>query len=114
MLLKPTEKTFTKTVENIGTFVFQYPTLRDEIRASNGAAALLVGNSDPTVLASNIATMISALTVNIVEAPKDFNLAEIYAYEELEAVYTAFIDTVLAFRNQSAFRQPPKIEGAGA
>ncbi len=113
-MLKPSEKQFTKTVENIGTFTFRFPTLQDEIRADNIAAGLLGENKQPAIVAANTATMIGALSVAIVDKPKDFNLNEIYSYEELEAVYKAFIDTVYSFRSQSAFAKPTGIEKEGA
>ena len=107
MLLKPTEKEFTKTIENIGTFTFRYPTLRDELKAANATAVLLADNNAPSIAAHNIATMIGALSTAIVQAPAGFDLSEIYVYEELEAVYNAFIEQVLTFRGQSTFRKPP-------
>jgi hypothetical protein len=119
-MLKPSEKQFTKEIEGIGTFTFKFPTLIDDIQADTIASKLLAGNPNPTLASSNIATMIGTLKAGIVQKPADFDLDIIYSYEELEAVYNAFVNMVLAFRRKSPFAkqpgaedaEPPSLEGA--
>ena len=113
-MLKPSEKEFPKEVDNLRVFTFRYPTLRDEIKADNIAAALLEGNKNPSIVASNAAVMIGLLTVCTVKAPEGFDLDEAYIYEEVEAAYNALIDQVLSFRGQSAFTKQPGAEDPGA
>jgi len=114
-MLKPSEKQFTKEIENLGKFTFRFPTLTDEIQADNISAKLLGENRNPAIATNNIAVMIGTLKVAIVEAPKDFDLDEIYSPEELEIVYNAFSEQVSSFRRQSAFAKQTgaKTEGAG-
>ena len=102
-MLKPSEKQFTKEIENLGTFTFRYPTLKDEIKADNITASLLEGNKNPTVAVSNMAVMLGLLQVAIVDAPEGFDLDELYVYEEVETVYNAFVSQVSSFRSQSKF-----------
>ncbi|MBI9086789.1 MAG: hypothetical protein JEZ11_24545 [Desulfobacterales bacterium] len=113
-MIKPTEKQFTKTIDSIGTFIFKYPTLMDDLQADSHSARLLAGNENPSIMASNIATMTGTLATAIVESPDDFNLKEVYSYDELEAVYDIFIKQVMDFRSKSALTKPPgdKKEGA--
>ena len=112
-MLKPTERFFTKEIENLGKFVFKYPTLKDEIAADNIAAMLLGENKNPAVGTNNMAVMIGTLKTGIVEAPEGFDLDEIYSYEELEVVYNAFAEKVSSFRRQSAFSKQKGAEDKG-
>jgi hypothetical protein len=109
MTKKPTEKEFTKDIKDIGSFTFKYPTLVDELKSDSLAAKLLDGNPNPSLVANNIATMMSALEVAIVEAPEGFGLEELYTYDELKSVYDAYVEQVLAFRGDTADKE----EGAG-
>lgn len=112
-MLKPTEKYFTKEIEGIGKFTFRYPTLKDEIESDNIAAKLLGENKNPAIATNNIAVMIGALKVGVVEKPEDFDLDEIYSYEELDAVYTAFTEQVSSFRSKSALAKQERTQEAG-
>ena len=113
-MLKPTEKQFTKEIEKLGTFVFKFPTLQDEIAADNITQRLLAGNQNPTIGVNNTAVMIGTLKVALVEAPKDFDIDEIYSYPELESVYKSFVETVSSFRGESAFAKREGVEGSSA
>lgn len=113
-MLKPTEKQFQETIDGIGTFTFKYPTLKDDIKADGISSKLLAGNENPTVITVNIATMIGTLSTAIVEKPEGFDLDNIYSYEELEAVYNAFVNKVLSFRRKSPFAKQPGAENKGA
>lgn len=106
-MLQPTEKQFTITIDEIGTFTFKFPTLINDLEADAAASKLLAGNDTPTVVAGNIATMMGTLSAVIVEKPDSFDLKNIYSYEELEAVYNVFTEKVSSFRNQAAVTKQP-------
>lgn len=100
-----TSPTFTKDVAGVGQFVFRETTLLDEIAIDNRAAAYLDGNRNPSVYANNIATMIAALEVAIVKAPPTFKLKETKNYDDLKAVYDAYIEKVRSFRNRAGDKE---------
>lgn len=112
-MLKPSEKTFTKEVKNLGKFVFQYPTLQDELAADEITAKLLGENKNPSIGSNNTAVMIGTLKVGIVDSPAEFDLDEIYSYDELKAVYDVYIEQVLSFRNESPLAEQPRPENSG-
>lgn len=112
-MLKPTEKEFTEVVKEVGSFTFKFPNLLDDLKADAITSKLLAGNENPTITAANIATMLGTLTNSIVSKPSTFDLEEICSYEELEAVYTAFVSKVLAFRRTSALAKQSGTEDKG-
>ena len=99
-MLKPSEKTFTETVDDIGQFSFKYPNLMDELEIDATCAKLLSGNENPSIHANNIAYMMASLKVATEKAPEGWNLEDIYKYGELEAVYNAYASQVFSFRGE--------------
>ena len=96
--VKPTDKQFTKTVDGIGPFSFKYTNLMDELEIDHLATQLLRGNSNPSLTAGNIATMMATLKIAIVKAPDNFVLDQLYNYDELKRVYDIYYQQVLPFR----------------
>jgi hypothetical protein len=95
---KPLEKTFKKDVEGIGTFIFQYLTLREELQVENLVAKLLEYNKDPEDAPNIIARMIATLSVVVVQAPDHWDVNEIYDFKELEKVFEGYTNEVQFFR----------------
>ena len=110
---KPAEKTFTKTVDGIGSFTFRYTTLLDELAIDGEITTLLGGNPNPSIGASNIATMIGTLKVATVKAPEGFDLKDLYSYDDLKAVYDAYTETVSAFRTRQGNKGDCLVPGEG-
>lgn len=89
---------FVKEVPGHGTFTFRLPTLRDDLKIEAIAQKMLAEIADPPLYHVNIAQMMAALQVCIVEAPDGFDLAKVYQYEQLEALYNAYFEQVCQFR----------------
>ena len=91
MLLKPSEKNFTAEVPEIGTFVFKYPTLMDELQIDSKMSSLLAGNSTPSITAVNIAYQMALLAHVTVKAPEEWKLEDLYSDKQLDAVYKEYL-----------------------
>lgn len=111
-MLTPKEKQFTVPVDTIGTFTFKYPTLKDELESDAISSKLLAGNESPSIAAANIATMMGALSLAIVEGPEAFDLDNVYSYDELETVFSAFNEKVSAFRKKATVTKKQEDQGA--
>ena len=112
-MFSPPDKTFSKKIENVGTFVFRYTTLLDEISIDNEISTLLGGNTNPSVGAVNIATMVGTLKIAIVKAPEGFNLENLYCYDDLKEVYDAYTSTVSSFRTRQGNQNESPGGGTG-
>jgi hypothetical protein len=97
-MLKPSEKTFTVTLPDSGTFVFRFPTIRDDFKIDAVASQILDGNLSPSEENKTVATMVATLQTVLQVAPEGFDALGLYDYNELAAIYHAYIEKVFQFR----------------
>jgi hypothetical protein len=99
-MLKPTDKQFVVEIPKIGQFVFRYPTLKDELDIDTTAATILSDNPKPSIGAQNIAMMAATIEIMATSTPDDYRIDNIFSYEDLEKVYSEYLNMVLQFRKQ--------------
>jgi hypothetical protein len=97
------DRQFTVPIESIGVFTFSRRTLRDEVRIQAAYARLTEGAETPTNVLHNLATWISCIQVQLVEAPKGFDLDALdpfddETYRKLSKIYEEVMASEARFR----------------
>lgn len=103
---------FTVPVEGVGTFVFGYRDMKDQLRI-NVEYSRIVEDVTPTQWLDSLATALATLKVLTVRAPEDWSIDTMDPLDD--EVYAKIFKVWGALRDQErSFRQKPQGAGSGA
>lgn len=110
MTRQPQKTDFHVEVEGVGTFVFAYREMRDELAIQVEYSRITQGVDTPSIFLGQVATWISALKVLTVEAPYGWNIDKLDPLEQES--YLKLMNVYAALRaKEQQFRKKPEARG---